>query len=166
MTRVDVSPRRAVLFLAACAGALIPWTVGLALALPSSYTAGNWTVTWTGFDIGLASCFAVTAWALRAKRPIALPAAIATTVLLLCDAWFDLLTAHVGVCLLVSAVTAVFGELPIAAVMARISARLLRANAPRPETSAASPYLRMRAQPIPGPLGRSTAQPRVLDELA
>jgi hypothetical protein len=122
-------PRRAVLFLAACAAGLIPWTVGLAVTLPHSYVVGTWTLTWTGFDVALIGCFAVTAWALWKQRQIALPAAITTAVLLLCDAWFDLLTAHRGGGLLVSATTAVFGEIPIAIVMAGIAAKLLRANA-------------------------------------
>jgi hypothetical protein len=121
---------RSVLFLTACAAGLIPWTVGLAVTLPHRYVVGTWTLTWTGFDVALIGCFAVTAWALWKQRQIALPAAITTAVLLLCDAWFDLLTAHRGGSLLVSATTAVFGEIPIAIVMAGIAAKLLRANAP------------------------------------
>lgn len=122
-------PRRSVFFLVACAAGLIPWTVGLAVTLPHRYVVGTWTLTWTGFDVALIGCFAVTAWALWKQRQIALPAAITTAVLLLCDAWFDLLTAHRGGGLLASATTAVFGEIPIAIVMAGIAAKLLRANA-------------------------------------
>jgi uncharacterized membrane protein len=117
-----------VLFLAACAASLIPWTVGLALTLPRRYVVGTWTITWTGFDVVLIGCFSVTAWALWKQRQIALPAAMITSVLLLCDAWFDLLTAHQGGDLVVSTVTAVFGEIPIAVVLATISTRLLRAS--------------------------------------
>ena len=120
---------RPVLFLVACVGGLIPWTVGLAVKLPARYTVCHWTVTWVGFDVILTTCFAVTAWAVRAHRPMALPAAIATSVLLLTDAWFDLLTAHHGGDLIVSAATAVFGEIPTAVFMARIAARLLRDHA-------------------------------------
>jgi hypothetical protein len=117
------------MLLTACAGALVPWTIGLAVALPCRYTVGHWTLTWTGFDVVLAGCFAATAWALRTGRRIALPASIATAVLLLCDAWFDLLSAH-GSGLLVSASTALFGEIPLAIVMAAIAARLMRAYIP------------------------------------
>lgn len=118
--------RRPVMLLTACAGALVPWTVGLAVALPCRYTVGHWTITWTGFDVVLAGCFATTAWALRTDHRIALPASIATAVLLLCDAWFDLLSAQPGAGLLVSASTALFGEIPLAVVMAAIAARLMR----------------------------------------
>jgi hypothetical protein len=120
--------RRSAFFLAACAAGLIPWTVGLAVTLPHRYVVGTWTLTWTGFDVALIGCFAVTAWALWKQRQIALPATITTTVLLLCDAWFDLLTAHRGGSLLVSAATALFGEIPIAIIMACIATRLMRAH--------------------------------------
>jgi hypothetical protein len=122
------APRRPVFFLAACAAGLIPWTVGLAVTLPNHYVVGTWTLTWTGFDVALIGCFAVTAWALRKQRQIALPAAITTAVLLVCDAWFDVLTAHGGGGLLVSATTALFGEIPIAIVMGCIATRLMRAS--------------------------------------
>jgi hypothetical protein len=118
-----------VVFLLVCAVGLIPWTVGLAVRLPAHYVVGSWTLTWAGFDIALVACFAVTAWALRNQRPTALPAAVFTSALLLCDAWFDVLTAHGGRDLLVSAATALFGEIPGAVVLAAISIRLLRANA-------------------------------------
>ena len=119
-----------VVFLLVCAVGLIPWTVGLAVRLPAHYVVGRWTLTWAGFDIALVACFAVTAWALWNQRPTALPAAVFTSALLLCDAWFDVLTAHGGRDLLVSAATALLGEIPGAIVLAAISIRLLRANAP------------------------------------
>jgi hypothetical protein len=119
-----------VVFLLICAVGLIPWTVGLAVTLPAHYVVGSWTLTWAGFDIALVACFAVTAWALWNQRPTALPAAVFTSALLLCDAWFDVLTAHGGRDLLVSAATALLGEIPGAVVLAAISIRLLRANAP------------------------------------
>ena len=46
------------------------------------------------------------------------------------DAWFDLLTAHRGGDILVSAATAIFGEIPIGIVLAMIAAKLLRAAQP------------------------------------
>jgi hypothetical protein len=119
-----------VAFLLVCAVGLIPWTVGLAVTLPARYVVGSWTLTWAGFDTALVVCFAVTAWALWNQRPIALRAAVSTSALLLCDAWFDVLTAHGGRDLLVSAATALLGEIPGAIVLAAISIRLLRANAP------------------------------------
>jgi hypothetical protein len=124
-----VPRHRAVLFVAICAGSLIPWTIGLAVTLPRQYVVSTWTLTWTGFDVVLIGCFSVTAWALWKQRQIAIPAAMITSVLLLSDAWFDLLTAHRGTDLLVSTVTALFVEIPIAIVLAAISTTLFRASA-------------------------------------
>ncbi len=129
MATSDVARRRPALFLVACSLGLIPWTIGLAVTLPRDYVVGNWTLAWTGFDVVLIGCFAVTGWSLWKQRQVALPAAVATSVLLLCDAWFDLLTAHGGNDLLVSTMTALFGEIPIAILLAAIAARLLRAGA-------------------------------------
>jgi hypothetical protein len=107
---------------------MVPWTVGLAVTLPHRYVVDTWTVTWTGFDVALSICFLVTAWALWKQRQVALPAAMVTSALLICDAWFDLLTAHRGGDLLVSTATALFGEIPLAVLLAAISTRLLRAT--------------------------------------
>jgi hypothetical protein len=116
-------------FLAACCLALIPWTIGLAFSLPRTYTAANWRVLWTGFDVILLGCLAVTAWALWKQRQIVVPASIITSVLLLCDAWFDLLTANGHRDLIVSAASALFGELPLATMLILISIRALRVGA-------------------------------------
>jgi hypothetical protein len=113
-------------FLAACCVALIPWTIGLGLSLPRTYVADDWQVLWTGFDVALLVCLSVTAWSLWKQRQLLLPAAIITSVLLLCDAWFDLLTANGHRQFVLSAVTALFGELPLAAILCLVSIRALR----------------------------------------
>jgi len=46
-----------------CAAALIPWTVYLAITLPSHYVARNWVATWVGFDILLLTTLVLTALA-------------------------------------------------------------------------------------------------------
>jgi hypothetical protein len=129
-SRQDGWPARrwVVRFLALCCVALIPWTIGLAVTLPRSYLVGNWPLAWIGFDVILLGCLSTTAWALWKQRQVAVPASMIASALLLCDAWFDILTAHGGRCLAVSIATAVFGELPIAALLGVISLRLLHAN--------------------------------------
>ena len=126
--RRRASHRWVVRFLALSCLALIPWTIGLAVTLPRSYLVGNWPLAWTGFDIILLGCLSTTAWSLWKQRQVAVPASMITSVLLLCDAWFDILTAHGGRCLAVSIATAIGGELPIAFLLGSISVRLLRAN--------------------------------------
>jgi hypothetical protein len=115
-------------FLALCCIALVPWTIGLAVTLPRSYLVGNWPLAWTGFDLILLGCLTTTAWALWKQRQVAVPASLITSALLLCDAWFDIITAHSGRCLMVSVATAVFGEVPIAILLGAISIRLQRAG--------------------------------------
>jgi hypothetical protein len=145
-----------VVFLLVCAVGLIPWTVGMAVTLPARYVVGSWTLIWAGLDIPLLVCFAVTAWALWNQRPIALPAAVFTSALLLSDAWFDVLTAHGGRDLLVSAATALLGEIPGAIVLAAISIRLLRANAPFRAVDATGDH---PPRLWPAPLGSAFDQP-------
>ncbi len=127
--RVQTARRWFVRFLAACCLVLIPWTIGLAVSLPRTYVAANWRVLWTGFDVVLLGCLAVTAWGLWKQRQIVVPSSIITSVLLLCDAWFDLLTANGHRDLIVSATSALFGELPLATMLILISIRALRVGA-------------------------------------
>lgn len=146
-------------FLAFCCFGLIPWTIGLAVTLPRTYRVDNWPLAWTGFDVILLGCLTTTAWALWKQRLLAIPASIITSALLLCDAWFDVLTAHGGRCLIVSIATAAFAELPIAGLLALISVRLLRANlriapASRPEMAGGS------VQPTPRVQRPPTGRPR------
>jgi hypothetical protein len=75
---------------AACAACLIPWTVMLALTLPTSRHVHEWRLTWVGFDVLLIAalaCTALLAW--RSSRSVILYAH-ATAVLLICDTWFDI----------------------------------------------------------------------------
>jgi hypothetical protein len=97
--------------------------------LPRTYIAANWRILWTGFDIVLLACLTVTAWGLWKQRQVVVPASIITSVLLLCDAWFDLFTANGHRQLIASGATALFGELPLAAMLSLLSVRALRVGA-------------------------------------
>ncbi|OSC29185.1 hypothetical protein B8W69_09235 [Mycobacterium vulneris] len=98
--------------------ALIPWIVYLGLTLPQSYTAQHWQATWVGFDLLLLAFMLATATLGFARHRLLPLFAFATGVLLLCDAWFDMLTARRGDFAL-SVLTAVLGELPLATVADR-----------------------------------------------
>jgi hypothetical protein len=115
-------------FLALCCAVLVPWTIGLAVTLPRQYLVANWPLAWAGFDVVLLGFLLTTAWALWKQRQLAIPAAMVTSALLLCDAWFDILTAHPGRCLILSLATAMFAELPIAVLLGLTSVELLRRN--------------------------------------
>jgi hypothetical protein len=95
---------------------LVPWTLWLTLTLPSRHLSDHYDVAWVGFDVALAAAFAATAWAtLRRSRWLVALAAVTAT-MLVCDAWFDIVTSHGSGETAEAVLEAVFGELPLAAL--------------------------------------------------
>lgn len=132
-----------------CAAALIPWTVYLAVTLPDHYEARNWGATWVGFDIlllGMLGATAVFGWR---RRQLLFPTAFASGVLLVCDAWFDVLTSQPGDDLVQALISAAVVELPLAFVLIAGPLRLLRHVAIR--HGLVEPGVRMWRVPIPVP---------------
>jgi hypothetical protein len=105
--------------------ALIPWTIYLGLTLPQSYTAQHWQATWVGFDVLLLAFMTATAVLGFARHHLLTLFAFTTGVLLVCDAWFDVLTAKRGD-FAVSVLIAALGELPLAAVLIGGTLRIAR----------------------------------------
>jgi hypothetical protein len=105
--------------------AMVPWLTYLSITLPDNYVAHNWPVTWIGFDILLVAFMVATAVLGYLRRQLLVPAAFTTGVLLICDAWFDLMTAGPKDIWL-SVITAVLVELPLAIFMIFSAQRLLR----------------------------------------
>ncbi|MDP9284488.1 MAG: hypothetical protein M3P41_05995 [Actinomycetota bacterium] len=99
-----------------CAIVLLPWTAFLFFALPRHYVANHWQLAWGGFDIGLGLALATTAVSVARRSPFAEVTAAVTGTLLVCDAWFDVLTSRGMSDVVQAAVEAVFVELPIAAL--------------------------------------------------
>ncbi len=96
--------------------ALIPWIVFLGFTLPNRYVADHWSATWVGFDALLVLLMALTAYLGWRRRLILVLTGFATGVLLVCDAWFDIMTSEPHD-LPVAMATAAFAELPLAAVL-------------------------------------------------
>jgi hypothetical protein len=109
---------------------LIPWTVYLAFALPDDYLVHDWTALWVGFDLLLLVLMAATVIFGMLRRQVMLLTAFATGMLLICDAWFDLMTAGPND-FRVSELTAALGDLPLAAVLITGTLRLFRFTALR-----------------------------------
>jgi hypothetical protein len=109
--------------------ALIPWIVYLGYTLPQSYVAQNWRATWVGFDILLLIFMSATAVLGFRRHHLLTLFAFTTGVLLTCDAWFDVMTARRGD-VVVSVLTAAFGELPLAAVLIGGTLRIARLQVP------------------------------------
>jgi hypothetical protein len=120
---------RLVMMICAVVG-LIPWIVYLAITLPDRYIAHNWTATWVGFDILLLLFLASTAVLGLLRRQLLVLTAFTTGILLICDAWFDVMTAA-GTDRWLSVLTATVGELPLAAVLITGALRILRLTASR-----------------------------------
>ncbi|HET7073427.1 MAG TPA: hypothetical protein VFI55_05015 [Mycobacterium sp.] len=108
-----------------CSIAMIPWIVYLSLTLPENYVAHNWPLTWVGFDVLLVGFMVATAVFGYLRRQVLLLAAFTSGVLLICDAWFDLMTAGPDDVWL-SVVTALFIEVPLAIFMIRGAQRIMR----------------------------------------
>jgi hypothetical protein len=95
---------------------LVPWTLWLTFTLPTRHLTHNYRLAWVGFDVFLAIAFGATAIAaLRASEWLQ-PLAALTGTMLLCDAWFDVVTAASGDELNRAVFEALFAELPLAAL--------------------------------------------------
>lgn len=111
---LDRRRRRVFGLLALCVGGLIPWTIRLALTLPSEHSEHGWRVTWVGFDALLLVAMGATALLGWRRRGAAQAAAFATAVLLICDAWFDVSLDFGTSDVWLSGGLAAFAELPLA----------------------------------------------------
>lgn len=109
---------------------LLPWIVYLALQLPDHYVARNWATAWVGFDVLLLVMFALTAILGLLRRQLLVLTAFGTGVLLICDAWFDVITAAPSDRWF-SAATALLVELPVAALLIGGALRLTKISAER-----------------------------------
>jgi hypothetical protein len=97
-----------------------PWTLWLTYSLPSRHVTRHYDLAWVGFDIALLVAFGATGWfAIRASQWL-VPAAAMTGTMLLCDAWFDVITSGSGGEQLEAVLEACFAELPLAALCAFI----------------------------------------------
>lgn len=110
---------------AGCAILLVPWIVYLALSLPGEHRVRNWDVMWVGFDAIELLLLALTLWLGLRRRFLVVLAAFATGVVLLCDAWFDLMTAGPGD-LWQSVLAAVVLEIPLSLLLMSTAIRVVR----------------------------------------
>ncbi|MET7486373.1 hypothetical protein [Streptomyces sp. NPDC005538] len=114
LERIRRHRRNTLELLTVCAVGLVPWTVLLAFTLPSGYEVHQWRLTWVGFDVLLVVAMASTALLGWRRHRAVIVAALATAVLLICDAWFDVSLAFGTSDVWFAAALAVFAELPLA----------------------------------------------------
>jgi hypothetical protein len=90
---------------------------------PSEALATNWTTAWVGFDLLMAAAFVVTVFAARRRSLVAIAALAADAAILLCDGWFDTMTAHGRTEMIVAVFCALAVELPLAVFSLLIARR-------------------------------------------
>jgi hypothetical protein len=98
----------------ALAAALLPWIGWLFTTLPDEATAAHWRLAWGGFDVGLACALGATGILIVRRSRSTAVAATVTGTMLVCDAWFDVLTSRGTTNVVVAAVLAAVVELPLA----------------------------------------------------
>jgi len=94
--------------------AMLPWVAFLGLTLPPRYVAGHWNLLWVGFDVGLTCVLGYAAWAAWFRRQILASTTLIAGTLLVCDAWFDVITSIGRRDQWLTLLTALGGELPLA----------------------------------------------------
>jgi hypothetical protein len=92
-----------------------------------------------GFDAGLLLVFAATTWAAWRRRQILIGCLLVLATLLCCDAWFDTTLDWGTPGFMVSLLSALLVELPVAAVALIGARRLLRLTVGRLELLAGDP---------------------------
>jgi hypothetical protein len=113
-------------FLPLVALGLFGWMFYLAVALPNSYRAHNWDVAWIGFDAAMFFSIVITAWSIRKRRQLAIPAAMVSATFFVIDSWFDVTTSRPGFDFKIALATAVLGEIPLALLLLNFSRRSIR----------------------------------------
>src|SRR2546421_4175944 len=98
------------------AAGLLPWTLWLTFTLPSRHLTTHYDVAWVVFDCALFCAFAATAWCTVKASQWLVPLAAATGTMLVCDAWFDVVTSIGGGEMWEAIAEAALAELPLAAV--------------------------------------------------
>jgi hypothetical protein len=93
---------------------LVPWIVYLGFAPPAQLGIGDWRIAWIGFDVMEAVALALTAWLAYRRSTWVDIAATATAILLIVDAWFDIMTANSGWPFTQAVLAALLLELPLA----------------------------------------------------
>lgn len=116
LQRLRRARRWLLLLLSGVAIVLLPWTAYLSATLPSKHITDHWDIAWAGFDLFEAAMLIATVFAiLRRSTFVPMLAAVAGTALI-CDAWFDVITAGGGRDLVWALLEAFLGELPLAAL--------------------------------------------------
>jgi hypothetical protein len=96
---------------------LLPWTVYMVATLPARHVQPNYyDVAWGGFDIVLAALLVASGVGLLRRRLWVQSTATAAATMLVCDAWFDILSSRPGTERVLAILLALVAELPSAVI--------------------------------------------------
>jgi len=133
---------------------LVPWTLYLFATLPSRHVQDRfYDVAWGGFDIALAALFVSTAVGLLGSRLWVQSTATATGTLLLCDAWFDVLSSSPGRERLLAITMALAAEVPTACVCLAVARHVEEAAERAQRYALAARRLHVRRRSAPAEAG-------------
>ena len=113
-------PRWVTPVLAVTAAGLLPWTLWLTFTLPSRHVTEHYDVAWVVFDCALFFAIIATVWSAIKASEWLVPFAAVTGTMLVCDAWFDVMTSIGSGDATEAVLEAVFAELPLALLCAFI----------------------------------------------
>ena len=126
------------LLFASAALVLVPWFGLLVVSLPCHYSARHWGIAWAGFDAGLGLALGLTAYAALRGASWLDRAAVAAGTLLIADAWFDVVTAHGALAIVLATSEALTVELPVALLCIWVAQRLAAPATPDHRTTAST----------------------------
>ena len=131
---VGGAPAWAILLLGAAAIALVPWSIALTTQLPAHHVARHWDVAWAGFDAGMAAVLIATVVAAVRGSAWLTGLAMAAAAMLVCDAWFDVVTSAPDD-FWVAVASALVVELPLAVVCVLVSRSAVAGRGYSPATT-------------------------------
>ena len=133
---------------------LVPWTLYLFATLPSRHVQDRYyDLAWGGFDVALAALFVATGVGLIGRRLWVQSTATATATLLVCDAWFDVLSSSPGNERWLAIVLAVTAEVPTAVVCLAVAKHVEEAAERAQRYALIARRLRGRRRPAPAETG-------------
>ncbi len=112
----EPAPRWIAVLFAVGSVLFVPYIVTLALTLPPHARAAHYDAAWVGLDVFELVALVSTAWFVWTRSTWVALTAMSAATLLLCDAWFDVVTARPGAHRALAVASAALVELPLAAV--------------------------------------------------
>jgi hypothetical protein len=108
----------------------IPWTLYLAVTLPTRHLSRHWDISWVGLDLAIVLMLSLNTLFSYFESKWLVMSATATTTLLLTDAWFDVMSARAGRPFMEALVLALLIELPLALLTFSVALKIVRREPP------------------------------------